>query len=77
MLNDMLNNPGAQHLQFDTDVHSYMVHDFTLKNVVDRAVLDGQIMQIIVSIQDCIYTRFEKLHSDELFTACHVFDHKN
>nr|XP_022291235.1 zinc finger protein 862-like isoform X2 [Crassostrea virginica] len=76
-LNDMINNPGAQLLQFDNDVIDNKFHDFTLKNPIERAVLKEQLRRIILGIIDCIQTRFENLHTDELFRACHVFDHKN
>jgi len=75
-LNDMINNPGPQLLQFDNDVVDNKIHDTNLRNVIARPVFDEQRKQIIRSVLDCIQTRFQNLHDDDLFRACHIFDHK-
>ena len=77
VLTNMAQNPGITLAQFPNDVNGTQFHGETLQNQVDLQTLDGQKRQIVISIADCINSRFENLHQDPIFTACHIFDHKN
>lgn len=76
-LRDMVQNPGPQLQQFDTDVNGNQYGGHTLQNVVDRAVLDQQKRAAVQAVRDCIQSRFENIQKDSIYFACNVFDHRN
>ncbi|XP_069122177.1 zinc finger protein 862-like [Argopecten irradians] len=76
-LNHLKSNPGINQQAFLGALEGDQYKDHTLLNVIDEDVLQRERMRIVQHLIDCLDARFENLHTNPLFLACHVFDHKN
>ena len=82
-LRDLFDNKGEHQRSFKNEIQNgnqYKKHTLlncpTPPNNVFQANENDR-RRIVQGVMDCIHSRFESVHEDELFLSCHVFDYKN
>lgn len=76
-LNDMLTNQGLNVTQFNTEIVGKQYKQHTLHNVIAQETLTRQTGDILKAVIKCMQSRFQNMHEDPIYLACHAFDHKN
>ena len=81
-LRAMFDDKGEHLKSFENELHGNQYKEHTLLNcpVPPNDVFqsnENERKRLVQAVIDCLHSRFENIHEDQLFVSCHAFDHKN